>query len=77
MSEEYEDQQLKVLLAQAVRTSSNTEEDHTPNCTHPECEAEREARQVLEDMPEHAEQQAIWVKTISLRIVENKQVPSS
>jgi len=70
---EYEMQRQKVLEAQAAR-SANTEE-HSPICSHPECQIEREARRTLESMPEHDYYQKSWVMEMlqeRLRRIEEK-----
>lgn len=63
VSEAYEAQRQKVLAAQAARVANKDEQ--SPGDTHPLCEAERNERQVLEDMPEHKEAQSKWVSFLA------------
>lgn len=48
----------EVLRAQLNRIS--VDEEHTPSCTHSECEKEREIRRVMETTPEHFQAQQQW-----------------
>lgn len=70
---QYEMQCQKVLEAQALRVAN--EEEHSSICLHEECQTEREARRVLETMPEHIVNQKSWVITMlqeRLRKIEKK-----